>query len=54
MESPIESLSEDLEFLPEDAPAIIDPFLRRCDLLHAIVVTDRIMPSESVRLSMRA
>jgi hypothetical protein len=49
----IEALAEDLEFLPEDAPAIIDPFLRRCDLLHAIVVTDRVMPNESVRLSMR-
>jgi hypothetical protein len=49
----IEALSEDLEYLPEDAPAIIDPFLRRCDLLHAIVVTDRVMPNESVRLSMR-
>ena len=49
----IEALAEDLEFLPEDAPAIIDPFLRRCDLLHAIVVTDRVMPNESVRLETR-
>ena len=34
----------------DDGERALDPFIRRCDLLHAIVVTDRTMRPKSIRL----
>jgi len=39
-----------LEMLADDGEPAIEPFIRRCDLLHAIVITDRTMRTKSVRL----
>lgn len=39
-----------LETLADDGEDAIDPFIRRVDLLHAIVITDRTMRPKSIRL----
>jgi len=39
-----------LDMLADDGEAALDPFIRRCDLLHAIVITDRTMRQKSIRL----
>lgn len=39
-----------LETLADDGEDALDPFIRRCDLLHAVVITDRTMRPKSIRL----
>lgn len=47
----LETISDDLELLSEkEAPAALAPFVRRRDLLHAIVITDQTMHAGSIRL----
>jgi hypothetical protein len=51
MKLAIETIADDLELLSAgDAATAIDPFLRRCDLLHGIIVTDQVMRCNAVRL----
>ena len=39
-----------LDMLADDGEDAIAPFIRRCDLLHAIVITDKTMRPKSLRL----
>lgn len=39
-----------LDMLADDGEEALDPFIRRCDLLHAIVITGRTMRPKSIRL----
>ncbi len=39
-----------LDMLADDGEDALDPFIRRCDLLHAIAITDRTMRQKSIRL----